>query len=321
VLRHGGWRGVHFLLQSLAGVLKESGLPEPVKNSLGIWTHVAGQTIRQAPSPLAFVPSLIHRHGAWYPTGGMRAIPGLLLAEAQRLGVEFCFGTKVQRITTSERRVTGVETVAGEWIAAEIIVANAGAVGVYLDLLQDLPDRPKRQLAKLPLQSPGVCIYLAVKGELKSPYLRFQLPPGGGLCRLLIRPSVVVPDLAKGTWQPARLLAPMRHEEAAAMGPEGQEKFIQTLLEESWWREGISEHRVLATRTPSEWGREFHLYKESMNPVMTAEFMRHGRIAHRSPKVKGLYLAGSATHPGQWVSFCAISGILAAQSIVEDASC
>jgi phytoene dehydrogenase-like protein len=46
--------------------------------------------------------------------------------------------------------------------------------------------------------------------------------------------------------------------------------------------------------------------------------MRAGRIAHRSPHVKGLYLAGSSTHPGQWVSFCAISGILAADKIRED---
>jgi phytoene dehydrogenase-like protein len=55
-----------------------------------------------------------------------------------------------------------------------------------------------------------------------------------------------------------------------------------------------------------------------MNPVMTARFMREGRLPHRSPHVRGLYLAGSSTHPGQWVSFCAISGILAADALLED---
>lgn len=55
-----------------------------------------------------------------------------------------------------------------------------------------------------------------------------------------------------------------------------------------------------------------------MNPVMTAQFMREGRLAHRSPHCRGLYLAGSATHPGQWVSFCAVSGILAAKLLLED---
>ena len=33
--------------------------------------------------------------------------------------------------------------------------------------------------------------------------------------------------------------------------------------------------------------------------------------------VKGLWLCGSATHPGQWVSFCAISGVLAADKLLD----
>jgi phytoene dehydrogenase-like protein len=55
-----------------------------------------------------------------------------------------------------------------------------------------------------------------------------------------------------------------------------------------------------------------------MNPVMTARLMRIGRLAHRSPYVERLYLSGSATHPGQWVSFCTISGVLAADRVLED---
>jgi phytoene dehydrogenase-like protein len=58
-----------------------------------------------------------------------------------------------------------------------------------------------------------------------------------------------------------------------------------------------------------------------MNPVMTAAFMRAGRLAHRSPHARGLYLCGSATHPGQWVSFCAVSGVLAADRLREDFPC
>ncbi|MES2571709.1 MAG: NAD(P)/FAD-dependent oxidoreductase [Verrucomicrobiota bacterium] len=321
VVRHGGWSGVKFLLQSLDNVLKKSGLPEPVKKSLGIWTHVAGQTVRDAPSPLAFVPSLIHRHGAYFPQGGIGKIPERLFAEARRLGVEFCFRSEVKTIGTLRGKITGVETREGEWISTDIIVANAGAVGVYLDLLQNAPARRKATMRKLPLQCPGVCIYLAVKGGQYSPYLRFHLPGREELCRLLILPGVIDPGLQQDGWSPARLLAPIRHREAEAMGHEGQEQFIQTLLRETWWREGFTDYRVVATRTPAQWGEDFHLHQNSMNPVMTAQFMRRGRIAHRSPEIKGLYLAGSATHPGQWVSFCAISGILAARRIVEDAQC
>jgi phytoene dehydrogenase-like protein len=55
-----------------------------------------------------------------------------------------------------------------------------------------------------------------------------------------------------------------------------------------------------------------------MNPVMTARLMRRGRLPHRAPGARGLYLCGSSTHPGQWVSFCAISGVLAANLVVQD---
>jgi phytoene dehydrogenase-like protein len=87
--------------------------------------------------------------------------------------------------------------------------------------------------------------------------------------------------------------------------------------DDGWWRDPLDACEVLARKSPEDWGREFHLYKNSMNPAMTASFMRRGRLAHKSPYVPGLFLAGSSTHPGQWVSFSAISGILAADQLHE----
>ena len=112
----------------------------------------------------------------------------------------------------------------------------------------------------------------------------------------------------------------MDYQEAQGLGPAGQREYLEKLLGEKWWRGGIEEFRVLSARTPAGWGQEYTLARDSMNPVMTAKFMREGRLAHRSPDLRGLYLAGSATHPGQWVSFCAISGILAADCVREDLS-
>ena len=87
---------------------------------------------------------------------------------------------------------------------------------------------------------------------------------------------------------------------------------------EPWWRSSVDDVRVLGRRVPATWGAAFRLHRDSMNPVMTARLMRKGRIAHRSPWIRNLYLAGSSTHPGQWVSFCAISGVLAADRLHED---
>lgn len=319
LLGGGRWRHLSFLLKSLDAILRESQLPAAVVDALSIWTHVAGQRADQAPSPLAFVPALVHSVGCFYPREGIRAIPALLAKAAAEAGVEFSYSTKAQRILSSAGRVTGVETDQGERLAADVVISDCG-IATYLRLLEHQAPQSRKRCEKLSLQSPGVCAYLAVKGEMRPPYLKFLLPGGEERCRLLIRPTSLDQRAVPDEWSAARLLGPMDHEKAQKMGPEGQRQYMEKLLEEKWWQQGISEFRVLSKRTPAEWGSEYSLARDSMNPVMTAKFMLEGRLAHRSPDLRGLYLAGSATHPGQWVSFCAISGVLAADCVRRDFS-
>ena len=317
LLGGGRWKHAGFLLRSLQSVLRASRLPQPVVDALSIWTHVAGQRPEEAPSPLAFVPALVHSVGCFYPREGIRAIPAALKRPAVAAGVEFRYGTKAKKICTDQGRVTGVESTSGEKFSADAVVSDCG-IATYLELLDQESASSRKRCENLPLQSPGVCAYLAVRGKMEPPYLRFLLPGGEERCRLLIRPGVMNPEDKDGEWYPARLLGPMDHAKARRMRPAGQAEYLEKLLEEKWWREGLEECRVLARRTPAEWGAEYSLARDSMNPVMTAKFMREGRLAHRSPDVRGLYLAGSATHPGQWVSFCAISGVLAADCLQKD---
>lgn len=313
----GGWRHIGFLRRPLASVLRATGLPEPVIQALGIWTHVAGQSLAQAPSPLAFVPALIHGPGAFYPVGGIGRLVNALVGTLERLGVPVRYGARVRKIRADGNVVSGVELDDGDFIATSRVLSDVHGVGTYTDLVPNLPVNAQRRLSALPLQSPGVCVYLAVRlhpSQAGDAYLRFRLPGGDELCRLLVLPSLVVPG--DQGWVTARLIAPMRHAEAQAMGPDGQRRYAERLIAEPWWRAHVAEARVVHVRTPSEWGATCHLHRDSMNPVMTAAFMRAGRLAHRSPYLGGLHLAGSSTHPGQWLSFCAMSGILAADQVV-----
>lgn len=280
-------RDIPFLLRSLGSVMRASGLPPRAVEALTIWTHVAGQSLDTAPSPMALVPALIHTYGAWLPRGGTAAIGHALRDAAVSRGVTIRYGTRVKSIDD---------------IQADAIVSNASAIGTYVDLLPSTPAKTREQLRKIPLQSPGACAYLAVEADESRPYLQFRLGEFG--CRLLVRRG-----------NTARLILPMAWERAQALGCDGQRRLLDDALAESWWDEG----RVLLKRTPADWGASYTLYRDSMNAVMTGSFMRRGRIAHRSPYRKGLYLAGSSTHPGQWISFCATSGVLAADALLEDA--
>ncbi|MEE2935887.1 MAG: NAD(P)/FAD-dependent oxidoreductase [Planctomycetota bacterium] len=321
VIRTGAWRDVPFILRSLGSVFKSSRLPGPIAQALGIWTEVAGQRVGQAPSPLALVTSVIHDVGACYPLGGIATIPEGLFKVAVESGVEFRFDTRVQQILCKNATANGVQ-LEDEILAADAVVSNVG-LATYGQLLDEngrstLSDRTKCYFEKLPLQSPGVCAYLAVKGKTEPPYLRFWLHDEPDGCRLLITPGVVDPTLAQDDWFPARLLAPRSHTRAEMGGEQGQREFLDRVLNETAWRDLFADIRVLQTRIPNEWGTAFHLHNNSMNPSMTSRFMLAGRIAHRSPWIRNLYLAGSATHPGQWVSFCAVSGILAADRLLAD---
>jgi phytoene dehydrogenase-like protein len=136
------------------------------------------------------------------------------------------------------------------------------------------------------------------------------LPSGEGGAQRRVRGL----ELRVTTQDTVRMIMPFDRDTSEAE----QEAGLQRMLDDPWWREGLSDVKLVHKRTVRGWGREMHLYRDSMNPAMTRRMMLRGRFAHRSPWVRGLYLAGASTHPGQWVSFCAISGILAAEMLHAD---
>jgi phytoene dehydrogenase-like protein len=307
LLKRGLVREGFFLLQGLGTHLRATGLPEPVCDALGIWTHIAGQPLDRAPAPLAFVPALVHGPGAYTVRGGIRRIAEALARIAAERGVALRFDTKVTRIVRDGRRVLGVETADGERLDADVVFSNAPGVATYARLLDPPVEPLVRATTKLPLQSPGVAAYLHAEVGADVPFLQFWLPGGDEACRVLVHAGAV-DDTRRGT---LRLVAPTDHAQAERAGERGQRALLDRLLDEPWWREGVRDARVVLSRVPVQWGEAFHLWRDSMNPTMTASFMRKGRLAQKSPAADNLFLCGSATHPGQWVSFCAISGVLA----------
>ena len=313
LLRPSRVRSIPFLLRPLGSHLKATGLPERVQHALGIWTHIASQPLAKAPAPLAFVPSIVHKYGAYVAKGGVHRIPEALHRIAVKAGVDFRFNTRITRIVRTGSTVTAIEA-GDERISVDRVVSNAPGIGTLVDLVDPPEPTLSATLAALPLQSPGVAAYIQATSEPSVPFLRFLLPKDEP-CRLFIRFDGVDPSRAKQ----ARILGPVDHTWAQGAGESGQRAYLDRVLSEDWWKAGLSDITVLGTRIPLEWGKRHLLYKDSMNPVMTAAYMRRGRLPNRSPIADNLYLAGSANHPGQWVSFCAISGLLAADAVLKDA--
>jgi phytoene dehydrogenase-like protein len=316
--RRGSLGQAPFLLRSLAAVLERTGLPRPVKDAIAIWTHIAGQSLDDAPSVMAFVPALIHRVGAFVPRDGMRRIPEVLSARATDAGVTIRTGARVRRIWTSGGRVAAIQLEDSEVVRCDAVVSNHHGVGTYDGLVDDVPARVRERLRALPLQSPGLCAYIRARGQTSSAYLRFMTGDRGAVT-LAVSPASLDQDRSADGSFPLRLISPIDHADAQRLGPTGQAQALETMLAQTWWREGLTDVQPIATRTAHDWGREGCLYRDSMNPAMSRRLLLRGRLRHRSPWIRGLYLAGASTHPGQWVSFCAISGILAAEAAHSDA--
>ena len=319
VIKSGKFHLIPFVFSSLGKVMDKYKLNEGLKEGIGIWTNIAAQTLYKAPSPMAFVPGLIHNEGSFYPSKGIGEIANILYNTCIDNDVKFRFNSLVKKINTSGGNVTGVELKQGEVIHSDIVISNSNAIGTYVDLIEETPKKYINKITKLPLQSPGISIFMKVKKkQIDSSYIKFKLEDNTPKCKSFIVPDII--NKEKGEWKTARLLFPLPHKYSLGLTDEDSDLIVQNSLKEDWWKEGITDFKVLSYNTPNSWSEKFTLYKKSMNPVMTAKFMRMGRIKHKSPYFKGLYFTGSSTHPGQWVSFCSISGIITAKQITKDYS-
>lgn len=121
---------------------------------------------RRSPAALAMVLHVEHAGGAYYPNGGISAIPEALTALARSRKVAFRFSQGVERLVVNGRRVTGLETSRTEHFDA--VIANADPVTVATRLLS--PEESTRaglaELARAELGMSGVVLMLGVRGRL-----------------------------------------------------------------------------------------------------------------------------------------------------------
>ncbi len=313
-LKTGAWRAGMWAALSLEQVLRRNRLSGISADAISIWTYIAGGDPKTAPGPLALVPALIHRDGAARPSGGIHQVITLLENELHRAGVTVETSSPVVSIDHDSSGVRGVTVEGGAQLDADVVISDVGGATALLDLVDVKPPRSLQMRLSGPLQSPGITAYLAVKGDPSS---EIKLEVGGSPKRATAFISGGDPQ-GPGGERPGRIVAPLSHRRAAELGEAGQRDLLSRLIEKSWWQEGIDDVEVVATRLVSDWGKEFRLRDDAMNLIMARRQLLLGRLPHRIAHISGLYLAGSWTHPGQWISFCSVSGVLAADAAMDD---
>ena len=283
----------------------------------------------------------------------MGAIADALAQRARSKGVVISTDSAVSEITSRDGRVTGVVTVAGEEIAADVVLSNADPRTTYLRLLEPavLPAEVVREMQDYDVRGAMSRVFLAV--DRLPQFVGGSTGEGPEHRGLTLLGADVRTFTAAGEAQeqgriaddfPIEFVIQSVHDDTVA--PAGKH-IISTGIQQTPYdlagtdwdaQRGAFEERVISvletyapgiresiigtkTLTPLDWEREYgipggNLYHGAMKPgQLYAERPVPHAGGYRAP-LSGLYLCGAGTHPGGAVT--GTPGRNGAQAVLED---
>lgn len=318
-----------------------------LRQLFGRYATYCGSSPFLAPATLMLVAH-VEQAGVWIPQGGMRALAARLAAVAVGLGVDLRYGERVTalRADGDGRSVAAVVTATGRVIAARRVI-YAGDVAALGRLLRPPSGAPssapstassawaaarRRSLSALvacgPAEPQGVplahhTVFFSgdCRGEFDALFAAGRAP---------VDPTVYVcaqDRAADGTRAaaegPERLYLLMNLPADGDRGTYGDSE-VEQCLQAIGRRLAASGLRVdldrshLAIRTP----RDFEALYPATGGALYGQASHGWRASFTRPGARGplagLYLAGGSVHPGPGVPMAALSGRLAARTLMAD---
>jgi 1-hydroxycarotenoid 3,4-desaturase len=303
--------------------------PDPrLQQLFGRYATYCGSSPFLAPSTLMLIAH-VEAEGVWFVEGGLSSLARALEAVAIKNGARFRYNTHVDQILTDKGRTSGVQLANGERIVADAVVLNAdsaalaaGAFGVKTGAPYSAAARSLSAITFLgnvkadgfPLTHHNVFFSDDYRAEFDA-FARGRLAanPTAYLC-------------AQDQLDHSSLAGPERVQiiiNAPADGDthiytDQEIETCRTALKATLARSGLTLSGDLQATTPSDFATRFPatggaLYGRASHG-WAASFRRPGART----SIPGLYLAGGSTHPGAGVPMVALSGQLAAASIISD---
>jgi 1-hydroxycarotenoid 3,4-desaturase len=299
-----------------------------LRQLFGRYATYCGASPFAAPATLMLVAH-VEQEGVWSVAGGMHALAEGVAALARGLGADIDLGARVDSVLSEGGRASGVRLASGEVIAAEAVVLNADQAALAAGLFGVKAGgvRGARSLSAMTWTVAGspegfdllrhnVFFSDDYRAEFDDIFTRGRMP---------VRPTVYVCAADRGdvaeAGRPERLFCIMN---APANGDQLQytaedidraTKAMGSLFEACGWEMTCQASQVT---TPNDFAALFPgtggaLYGMATHGAM-ASFRRPGcRTA-----LPGLYLAGGSVHPGPGVPMAALSGAVAAASVLGD---
>ncbi|HZT96151.1 MAG TPA: phytoene desaturase family protein [Chloroflexota bacterium] len=297
-----------------------------------------GLSPSKAPSIYSLLSYTELNEGIWFPMGGMYRLVDALVRLAAEMGVNVRTMCAVDRILVRDRRVRGVQ-VAGEKVAADIVVSNADLRHTYSCLLPPQVQGPRlrARLATLRQGSSAYLLFLGapraythaghhtvflsadIRGNYRTVFNERRLPhdPSMYLCIA----SRTDPSLAPAGRDGIYVLVPVPHATTRVDWRVSEGGFRQTVLRrvESLGFPDASRGSFIHALTPEDLASAYNL------PLGSAFGLAHNflqvgymRPANRAPGLENMYFVGASTVPGGGVPMVIIGSRLTAERIIAE---
>jgi 1-hydroxycarotenoid 3,4-desaturase len=291
-----------------------------------------------APATLLLVAH-VEMDGVWSIDGGMARLAQRLADLASARGARICYGARVQRIETRAGRVCGVLLEGGERLAGDAVVFNGDANALALGLVGAAPAaamptalKPaQRSLSAVtwalhartrgdfPLSRHNVFFDADYASEFEDVFRRRSLPRQG---TVYLCAQDRLHDGAAAPPGRERLLALVNapadgdQSEFDASEMEPCEQRSLALLRQCGLDLELTSPAQVLRRTPSDFNRLYPGSGGALYGPATHGWMALFRRPGAATALPGLYLAGGSAHPGPGVPMAAMSGRLAAATLL-----
>ncbi len=316
--------------ESLWKVLGEHFHDQRLRQLFGRYTTYCGSSPFQAPATLMLIAH-VESQGVWKIEGGMSALANALESIARKNGARFRYGAKVLQILISRKQTRGVRLETGEDFEAQSVICNAdpsalgsGLFGAAAGKATRPMPSSRRSLSAMvwlaksktkgfPLDHHNVFFSSNYRKEFAD--IKSGTPPENPtayVCRLgseepdtQQRLQIIVNAPANGD---TKIYAPKERERCTS-------NMLRSLEKRGLSLEPDFPHKLV---TPTDFSTLFPatggaLYGRASHG-WAASFLRPGSRT----RIRGLYCAGGATHPGAGVPMAALSGRLASEAVLSD---
>jgi 1-hydroxycarotenoid 3,4-desaturase len=307
-----------------------------LRQLFGRYSTYCGSSPFQAPATLMLIAH-VEQCGVWLVDGGMHRLAVALAQVGKKLGAAFRYGRQVTEIVVNFGRAAAVVLAGGERIEADAIVHNGDVAAIATGLMGRAAagavaasPAGERSLSAItwamatetggfPLVRHNVFFSDAYQREFDDIFRRAKAPSA---------PTVYVCAQDRGDDGvaqpgPERLFCLMN---APAVGDTNSfdrseikqcEMRAFAMLERCGLRLDPSPDASVVT-TPADFDRLFPATGGALYGQATHGWQASFRRPGARTRIGGLYLAGGSVHPGAGVPMAALSGHLAAESLLAD---